>query len=407
MEVNDRYKAGFLHHLDASQRGDITFIPNPLDRVNEAYNIMQSRYTLLFGATGSGKTSFADFNWILSPWSFMQKHDMDIHWEVLYFSLERKEMFKHAKWVTWLIYRDDTEMLLSADQVLGWKNGPINSAGYKLVRSYDDEMSQILEHVRIFDGKLQAKALERTINTRAFELGTFFSADDVGVRQDDNPIYIEKFDEKGLKKSTKIGEIPFIELEWEGTKFTLEPETHRYFPKHPRTFLFIIVDGINLLGSKEVLDQISLILADSRDKFGFSPVVVSQQNRALGDVTRLKLHGADLSPQIEDVFKSSQMGFDADLILGMFDPHRYKSWDKSGRYGGYQINPMGDIGMQSMLSPKGFSRFRSLHVLKNSFGPDGNIYGLKFLGECNHFMTLPRPDTLELEKVYEDIQKGL
>lgn len=406
-ELNPEYRDGFLDHLDASQRGEVVYIPHPLNRVGDIYNIMPSRYTLIFGTTGSGKTSYMDFTYILAPWSMMQQNAMDIHWEVNYFSLERKQMFKHAKWVSWMMYRDDANLLVSADQIMGWKNGPMNSEGYKLVRKYDREMSELLEHVNIYDGKVSSSVISRKIRERALELGTFFHADERGIKMDDHLIYIKEFATDGVTEQTKQGEKVYIELEWEGRKFKLYPDGHKYFPKHPRTFVFFMIDGINLLGNKDVLDDISMELANARDLYGFSPIVVSQQNRAIGDISRMKVHGADLSPQIEDAFKSSQMGFDADLIIGLFDPYKYKSWDKEGKYGGYIINPMGSSSSASMQTPGGINRFRSKHVLKNTFGPDSLRFGMKFLGECNHFETLPFPDTIEMEKVYSDIRKGI
>jgi len=407
MAINQKYESGFIAQVDASQRGEVVSIEFPLERINKVINILPSRYTLLTGATGSGKTSLMDFGWILGPWSTMQKLDLDIHWEVNYFSLERKAMFKHAKWVSWMIYRDNADILLSSDQILGWENGPLNSEGYKLVRSYDDEMPRLLEHVRIYDGKVSGKTIKRVIKKRALDLGTFFKSDEIGVIMDDQLVYIERFEDKGLTEIVNKIESPYIELEWEGKKFKLYQEDHRYFPKHPRTFVFFAIDGINLLGDKDVLDDISMALSDARDLFGFSPIVVSQQNRAMGDISRMKTHGADLSPQIEDAFKSSQMGFDCDLMIGLFDAYTYKAWDKDGKYGGYCINPLGSESTPSMLTPGGINRFRSAHILKNTFGPKGMKFGMKFLGECNHFETLPYPDDIFMENIYSDIRKGI
>lgn len=353
-------------------------------------------------------TSYADYCYILDPWSTMIRGgDSGIHWEVNYFSLERKQMFKHAKWVSWMIYRDNPEMLVSADQILGWDGGPMNDKGYQLVRSYDEEMSNLLDHVEIYDGKVNPEVIERTVKKRAYELGTFFHSDERGVKMNDQLVYMKEFHTDGVEEETRQGAVTFIHLEWKGKKFKLRQDDHRYFPDNPRNFVFFIIDGINLLGKKEIIDDISVVLANARDLYGFSPIVISQQNRAMGDITRMKIHGADLSPQIEDVFKSSQMGFDADLIIGLFDPMKYKSWDKEGKYGGYVINPMGSTSTPSMQTPGGINRFRSKHILKNTFGPDGLKIGMKFLGECNHFTTLPYPDDIEIEKIYSDIRRGL
>lgn len=410
MAINSKYKNGFISQIEASQRGEVTFIPNPLDRVGDIFNLMQSRYVLISGATGAGKTSYADYNYILAPWSMKEAGLLnDIYWEVNYFSLERKQMFKHAKWVSWMMYRDDNKMLLSADEIMGWKSGPLNTEGYNLVRSYDDEMSSLLEHVHIHDGKVSASTVSKIITRRALELGDLFKSDEDGVLFRDNPVYIERFDDKNLLEQTKTGPRKYIELTHNNVAFRIYQDDHRYFMNNPRSFVFFVIDGINLLGDKGVIDDISVELADARDIYGFSPVVVTQQNRAMGDIQRMKLHGNDLSPQLEDIFKSSQMGFDADLVLGLFDPYRYKAFDKTGSYDGYCLKPM-DItnNSLSMRTPNGVNRFRSLHILKNTFGADGGKFGMKFLGECNHFETLPFPDNdVLMQKVYLDIRQGL
>lgn len=408
MGINRKYKHGFISQLDASQRGEVVSIPNPLERMDSIYNIMPSRYTLISGATGAGKTSYADYNWILAPWSWLEANpDLGIYWEVNYFSLERKQMFKHAKWVSWMMYRDDNNLLVSADQIMGWKDGPISAEGYNLVRSYDEEMSNLLEQVNIFDGKTDAKVLRRKIHQRGHALGDLYKSDDIGVLYRDDPVYIERFDEKNLVKQTKTGPQKYIKIKHEGKKYELYEDDHIYFPFHKKPFVFFVVDGINLLGGKDVIDEVSIALAEGRDLYGFSPVVITQQNRAMGDAGRMKLHGSDLSPQLEDIFKSSQMGFDADLIIGLFDPYRYKAFDKEGKYGGYTVKPI-EGHEPSTMTPGGINRFRSAHILKNTFGQDGSVFGMKFLGECNHFTTLPSVnDDILLRKIYAEIRSGI
>ena len=408
MGLNAKYAHGFLAQVDASQRGEVVSIPNGLDRMGEVFNIMPSRYTLISGATGAGKTSYADFNYILKPWSWLQKNpEHKIYWEVNYFSLERKQLFKHAKWVSWLIYRDDPEMLVSADQLMGWKDGPISREGYDLVRTYDDEMGALLDHVNIFDGKVNATVLHRKIHQRGHALGDLYKSDDIGVLYRDSVVYMERFEDKNLVEDTKTGPMKYISINREGETFRLYEDDHRYFPFHEKPFVFFVVDGINLFGSKEIIDEVSVALAEGRDLYGFSPIVVTQQNRSMGDIGRMKLHGNDLSPQLEDIFKSSQMGFDADLILGLFDPYRYKAFDSSGVYGGYTIKPVNGHE-PSTMTPGGINRFRSIHILKNTFGQDGGVFGLKFLGECNNFNTLPKPDDTEnLQKIYAEIRSGI
>ena len=72
MELNHSYESGFLKHVQGSMSGDVTYIPNPLENVGSVFNIMQSRYTLIAGSPGSGKTSFADYEYVLAPWRYFE-----------------------------------------------------------------------------------------------------------------------------------------------------------------------------------------------------------------------------------------------------------------------------------------------------------------------------------------------
>ena len=403
MGLNEKYRSGFIEQIKASRRGDTTFIPNFLDRVNEVFNLMQSRYTLIFGSTGVGKTAIADYLFILAPWTYLRTNEPDIHWEVVYFSLERKSMFKHAKWLSWFMYRDYSH-LISSDELMGWGSDPLNKEGYDLVRGYDDEMSELLEHVHIYDGKTTVNRVRHIINKRALELGTLYTADDDEVRIANTNELVATFSNEFVEK-TKVGNIKYVDLIHKDKKFRIYQSENRYFLTNPKTFVFIIIDGIGLMGSsdfgkkKSALDETSSILAEARDLYGFSPVVISQQNRDLGSTARLKMHGSDMSPQLEDIQGSSQMAHDSDLTLALFDPFHYKAYDTKGHFGGYDL-------LKGMMHPKGFSRFRSLHVIKNTFGFAGKMFGLKFLGESNDFSVLPFPNSEEILKIYSEIAEG-
>lgn len=91
----------------------------------------------------------------------------------------------------------------------------------------------------------------------------------------------------------------------------------------------------------------------------------------------------------------------ADLVLSLFNPFRYKSYDDNGMYKGYNIR-------DNMVSPLGYNRYRLLSILKNSYGVDDVDFGLRFWGEVNAFATLPKSDSdlHELQKVYNEIQQG-
>jgi hypothetical protein len=392
--------------LEASYRGEVTKIPNPLgERMSKVFNLLPSRYTLIGGSTGSGKTSLTDFMYVLNPFHHIRganlKDNTNIHWEVNYFSLERKQMFKHAKWISWFLYVD-YGYKIPADRILGWEGEPLTKDLYNIIQGYWELIEELLEHVTIYDGKVGIDVIEDLVRDRALALGDFYHTNSEGLFKNDNPVPIKTFDEDGRIVTTKVGEHIVLEYDHKGKTYSLKKHTHKYFLHNPKTFVYFIIDGIGLLGGskfsdkKSSIDRVSEILSDARDKFGFSPVIVSQFNRSIGDTARHKHHGNDLSPQLEDFQGSSQTSHDADLILAIFDPYRYKAYDKTGAYGDYSIT-------QGMMSPQGFCRFRSVHVLKNSFGMDGKQFGMLFVGESNHFQVLPTHGTPELSEIYSKI----
>ena len=76
--------------------------------------------------------------------------------------------------------------------------------------------------------------------------------------------------------------------------------------------------------------------------------------------------------------ESSQTQDDADVILALFDPMRYKVADPSG----YDLNKLKD--------EFGAKYFRSVRLIKNSYGEDDIRIGLGFLGQVGMFKELAK-----------------
>ena len=92
----------------------------------------------------------------------------------------------------------------------------------------------------------------------------------------------------------------------------------------------------------------------------------------------MRLKAGDVEPQLEDFSDSSSTQNDADVVLALFDPVRYKVEDTSG----YDLGKLKDAF--------GGKYFRSLRLLKNSYGEDDVRLGLAFLGSLGIFKELPR-----------------
>ena len=77
--------------------------------------------------------------------------------------------------------------------------------------------------------------------------------------------------------------------------------------------------------------------------------------------------------------------------MTLFDPLRYKVSDPSG----YDLNKLLD-------AETGAKYFRSLRLIKNSYGSDDVRIGLAFLGELGIFKELPRRKNITDED-YESV----
>jgi replicative DNA helicase len=174
----------------------------------------------------------------------------------------------------------------------------------------------------------------------------------------------------------------------------------KYIPNHPNHIVLVIVDHIGILApekdldkSKGQIDKFSKVMREARDTYGFSPVIVQQLNRSLSDVTRLKL--GDLAPKLSDFADSSQTQHDADVVLALFEPYRHISGDLDGhKENGYSLKGFRDEYFKTY--------YRSLHILKNSFGTNGIQFPMALQPELGIFKTLPQKKDIK-DGIYEQV----
>jgi hypothetical protein len=71
------------------------------------------------------------------------------------------------------------------------------------------------------------------------------------------------------------------------------------------------------------------------------------------------------------------------MVISLFDPHRYKTTDTM-----YDVNKFID-------DSTGANYFRSIKILKNSYGEDSIKIGMAFHGAIGVFKELPKKDQME------------
>lgn len=323
-------------------------IPMGFNRLNRYIGIRKSIYTLVGGLTGSGKTSFVDDAFVLNPYDWYISNKTDIKLTIIYRSMERSRTYKLAKWVSRKIFLDEG-IQISIPKLLGWTDRMTHDE-HDLFLMYEDYINNMAANINIIDGP-------------------------------ENPIGIAKHLKEHALKNGKIEQI--------------DEYNKIYIPNNENEVTIVIIDHIGLLkltkdhnSKKSAIDKMSDELRYARDFYGYSPVVISQFNRDIANPMRLK--NGDVEPQLEDFKDSSQTQDDADVVLTLFDPMRYKVADP----GGYNLDKLRD--------EYGAKYFRSMRINKNSYGEDDVRIGLGFLGNIGMFKELPkRKDITEAD--YESV----
>jgi replicative DNA helicase len=321
--------------------GNNNGIPMGFDRLNRYIGIRKSMFFLIGGNTGSGKTSFIDDCFVLNPfdWYISNQNKTDIKLKIWYRSMERSSTYKYAKWICRRIFLDHG-ISISVNKLLGWTE-KMNKDEYNLFLSYQSYMDKMKDVITVIEGPENPVGIAKELKAYALKNGKI-------IQKDPDDEY------------SKV-----------------------YVPNDPNEITIVIIDHIGLLKTtkdqptkKDAIDKMSNELQYARDFFGFTPVVVSQFNRSISNPMRLK--AGDVEPQLEDFSDSSSTQNDADVVLALFDPLRYKVEDTSG----YDLNKLKD--------EFGGKYFRSLRLLKNSYGEDDIRIGLGFLGQLGIFKELPR-----------------
>lgn len=343
-ELSDEVQRG----LDGRNNG----IPMGFERLNRYISIRKSIYTLVGGLTGSGKTSLVDDAFVLNPcdWYIKNKDKTDIKLKIIYRSMERRRMYKLAKWVAREMFINEA-VTVSVTKLLGWNpKDKLTKDEHDLFLSYKDYMNELQSIVTIIDGPENPVGIAKQIKEYAEENGK-----------------IEQVD-----KYNKI-----------------------YIPNDPNLITLIVIDHVGLTKvtkdlptKKAAIDKLSNELQHARDLYGFSPIVVSQFNRDIANPIRIK--NGDVEPQLEDFKESGQTQEDADVVLALFDPMRYKVDDPSG------------YAMDKLKDQYGAKYFRSLRLIKNSYGEDDVRIGLGFHGAVGMFKELPRKSDMT-EDIYQSV----
>lgn len=357
-----------IKEIEKGLEGKNNTIPFPIKGLEDYLEVAKNTMYVLAGSTGSGKSTITVEVFITGviKWYLEQKKnsDLDIKVSIMYFGMERKQVMLTAKLLSRFIF-EEQGIEISAKKILGRTRDKLSSDEQVLVKRYAEIFKQ-WQQDELFMCSEGAK----------------------------NPTGIKMFIDNFAERHGKINK------RGDGV---LDDRT--YVPNHPNHIVLVITDHLALLKSqkdnttgqrKQRLDLFSETMRTARDLYGFSPVIVQQLNRSISDINRLKL--GDTLPKLSDFAETSDTQNDADVAIALLDPWRVLGNDADEDILRYKLKKLKDN--------KGRKFYRSMHILKNTYGADGISIPLAFHPVYGIFKKMPKLAQEMTEQDYAEIISG-
>jgi hypothetical protein len=292
-----------LKYIQDGQLGYNKALPIGIEDPKEALiGVLPKHYYLIGADSGVGKTTFTDFNFLLTPY-FNKPENIDVQW--FYYSLELGASMKKMSWLNYVIHKEEGVILPLSD-LAGFKGNKLTSKQLELIEKYSPIVEKLAEDIRLVDD---------TVNpTRIYyELMDF--------AKKNGKLHYKKYEADGKQLEKLVG----------------------YTPNNPNQRVIIIVDHIALLASennkntKQTMDLLSEYMVKFRNIFGYTPVIVQQFNTSQEAQSRTQNKNTmRITPGKSDFGDSTYTWRDCDIALGGVCPARYEI----ASFRGYNVNEL-------------------------------------------------------------------
>lgn len=348
-------------YIDDGINGKIQSIPIGLPKLGRYANLRKKILTLLFSTTGAGKSALVDTIILNACDDYMKSPTGKLKPDFQLFSMERSKELRIAKWICYIIFKNEAEVI-ELPKMLGWWDEKLNKKELALIKAQKPYIDSVLnDYVTIYEGAKTPNEIYRIMKDHFESIGKYEVIEVIDkktgrkrnsktfIYNDDNVIVSPIFDHGNLLKSTK-----------------------------------------DLPTKKQSIDKTVEYVQGFRDLESAAPIWVSQVNRAISGVSRIKDQEHELV--LEDVKESGDIGDACDIAISLFDPVKYNQGSKTGY-----------VPTDFIDQTNGNNYFRSAQILKSSYGADSLRIPLAFNGFCGQFKELPKRDKNGDEGKYRDL----
>ena len=261
--------------IDSGKEGGNIGLKTGLDKLDKYTGGMQKGvYTLIYGLSGSGKSSLVLYSYIYRP--LRDYPDKDIKY--IYFSLEMSSEVLLAKLLCLWLY-DEYKIVVSYSEIMSWTKR-LSDDLYEKVLSGKSWLKSISNKLIILDQALSANLYYSKILNFLSEWGRF---------------------EESTDKRRKI-----------------------YIKNNPEQIVNVVVDHIGLCmpiegrTKKQEIDLISAYSVTLRERCGVSFYILQQENRNSASSEKIKADMTDCS--LDGLKDSGNTGNDAEICIGVYCP---------------------------------------------------------------------------------------
>ncbi len=359
----------FLFQVRRGQEGRNIGLRNGLDNVSKyTHGTHQARYYLIGADAGVGKTTVADFMFVLKGWEDAKRQGRKI--KIFYCSFEIGKIDKTAKWVAHYVFLK-YGVRLTTDYILGRIEGETLSKEHEVMvmAGYTKVLEMMEDIIFIEDVVHPTKIFEDLIEAHYEHHGTVLRAE------------LSEEQKKKHKKGYVKG----------------------YIANDPDMVTMLVVDHMALTGSemgldtKHTMDKLSKYAVVLRNMFGCTCVFIQQFSTDLMSYHRTggKKNPDAITPQRIDFGDSKATYRDADVVFGLVKPAVF-DFDE---FKGYILKSKDVLPDAAALG----DNFIAMYLMKNRYGKSGKLLPLfmDYAAGIAYDLPLQPSNVFAMEKWYK------